>query len=65
MEIEWERNLGGSGDDFARDIRQTSDGGYIVVGTSESVDGQVGGNYGEEDFWVPSLSVFPIDNRFV
>ena len=51
----WETNLGGSGFDIARSIEQTSDGGYIVAGYSESSDGDVGDNYGEEDYWIVKL----------
>jgi len=32
----WERTFGGSGDDVAHSIQQTSDGGYIVGGYTES-----------------------------
>lgn len=51
----WEKNLGGSGIDIARAIEQTNDGGYIVAGSSASSDGDVGTNYGEEDYWVVKL----------
>jgi len=34
--IQWEKTYGGSGYDFARSIRQTSDGGYIVAGETSS-----------------------------
>jgi uncharacterized delta-60 repeat protein/uncharacterized repeat protein (TIGR02543 family) len=43
-EIEWQKTYGGSGDDFAHSIQQTSDGGYIVAGSREG------------DFWVLKLS---------
>jgi hypothetical protein len=32
----WERNYGGTGDDAAASVQQTSDGGYIVAGTTSS-----------------------------
>jgi len=32
----WTRTYGGSGDEFARDIQQTSDGGYVIVGSTNS-----------------------------
>ncbi|MRX63592.1 fibronectin type III domain-containing protein [Maribacter luteus] len=51
----WETTLGGSGFDIAKSIEQTSDGGYIVAGYSESPDGDVGGNYGERDYWAVKL----------
>ena len=51
----WEKNIGGSLVDSAGDIRQTIDGGFIVAGTSQSNDGDVGGNNGESDFWIVKL----------
>jgi|GEM_PF-889737 len=53
--IEWEQNYGGSGDDYARSIQQTLDGGYIVAGESESNDGDVSGNNGNRDYWILKL----------
>ncbi len=47
--------LGGSDLDVLRDIRQTRDGGYIVIGTTGSNDGNVIGNHGSEDVWVVKL----------
>lgn len=51
----WETNLGGSEFDIAQSVEQTTDGGYIVAGYSASSDGDVGGNYGEEDYWIVKL----------
>lgn len=53
--IIWQKALGGSNDDRANDIHETSDGGFIVVGYSNSNDGQVSGNNGDYDFWVLKL----------
>lgn len=55
-EIEWQKSFGGSANDVANSIQQTSDGGYIVAGSSNSNDGDVAGNYGSNDFWVVKLS---------
>jgi hypothetical protein len=55
-DIEWQKSLGGSYLDFAFSIKQTVDEGYIVVGTSESNDGDVTGNHGSLDFWVVKLT---------
>ncbi len=52
VHIQWQRALGGSGDDLGRFVQQTSDGGYIVAGDTESNDGDVSGNHGGADFWV-------------
>ena len=48
--IEWQQTFGGSGDDWAYSVHQTSDGGYIVGGSSDSFGS------GEVDFWVLKLS---------
>jgi len=53
--IRWQKCLGGSGDDRAYSIQQTSDGGYIVTGYTESNDGEVSGNHGSKDYWIVRL----------
>lgn len=57
--IEWQRSLGGSREDCANDVRQTTDGGYIMVGYSQSINGDVNGHFGNEftaDMWVVKLT---------
>ncbi len=54
--IEWQKSYGGSGDDWARSIQQTNDGGFIVAGSSNSNDGDVTVNHGGDDYWVVKLS---------
>ena len=53
--ITWQKSLGGSGNDQAHSIQQTTDGGYIVAGLSNSTDGDVTGNHGDYDYWVIKL----------
>jgi len=53
--IQWQRSLGGTGDDNASSVIQTSDGGYVVAGTSSSTDGDVTGNHGGDDCWIVKL----------
>lgn len=56
--IQWEKSLGGSSAEEARSIQQTSDGGYVFVGISRSVDGDVSGHHGgstNNDYWVVKL----------
>lgn len=53
--IQWEKTLGGSGTDLAYCIRQTADGGYILVGETNSTNGDITGNNGTTDFWVAKL----------
>ena len=54
--IQWEHSYGGSCNDFPYSIIQTSDGGYIVAGTTLSDDGDVKGNYWYLDYWIVKLS---------
>ncbi len=53
--IEWQKCLGGTSDDFAYSIQQTTDGGYIVAGTTQSNDSDVTGNHGSRDYWIVKL----------
>ena len=53
--IQWQKSLGGSNAEWAYDIQQTIDGGYIVCGVSGSSDGDVSVNKGNGDFWIVKL----------
>ena len=53
--IQWQKSLGGTGDENGYFIQQTLDGGYIVAGYSNSNDGDVTGNNGANDYWVVKL----------
>jgi hypothetical protein len=56
--IEWQKSLGGSSQEKARDIIATTDGGYIAVGATASSDGDVSGYHGalsNDDAWVVKL----------
>ncbi len=56
--IEWQKCLGGKGEDDAYSVQQTTDGGYIVAGGSTSFDGDVSENLdgGGLDYWVVKLN---------
>src|SRR6267143_951506 len=54
--IVWTRKLGGNGEDGARGVIQTADGGYIVAGYTMSNDGDGYGNHGASDFLVVKLN---------
>ena len=54
--IQWQKTFGGSLPDEAYHIQQTTDGGYVVAGVSQSNDGQVTGNHGGDDYWVVKLN---------
>lgn len=60
--IQWQKTLGGSQLDVAHSIQQTSDGGFIVAGRSNSIDGDVTGNHGYADCWVVKLGLCPTNN---
>lgn len=53
--LQWEKSLGGSGDDVAFSIQLASDKGYIAAGRSNSNDGDVSGNHGGLDYWVAKI----------
>ena len=45
----WTKTFGGTSSDQANSIQQTSDGGYIVAGTTQSLGA------GSSDFWILKL----------
>lgn len=55
-QIEWQVSLGGSENDIIKNIIQTSDGGYLCIGSTRSVDGDIAQNRGGTDVWLVKLS---------
>jgi hypothetical protein len=55
-DIDWQKCLGGTTNEFGRSIQQTTDGGYIIAGGSTSNNGDVTGNHGGEDIWIVKLN---------
>jgi len=53
--IQWQKFLGGTGNDIAYSICPTTDGGYIVAGASWSNDSDATGNHGDADCWIVKL----------
>ncbi len=53
--LQWQKTYGGSDDDRGRDIIQTSDAGFAILGYSKSNDGDVTQTNGFNDFWVSKL----------
>ncbi|MFN0174543.1 MAG: T9SS type A sorting domain-containing protein [Saprospiraceae bacterium] len=51
--IEWQKTFGGSNEEEASSIQQTSDGGCIVAGYTHSA---VPGHHGDADIWALKLS---------
>jgi len=54
--LQWQKCLGGSGDDRATSVYVTGDGGCIVAGYTSSTNGDVTGMQGYDDFWVVKLN---------
>jgi hypothetical protein len=53
--LQWQKTYGGSGDDRGNEVIQTTDGGYAILGYSQSNDGDVSENFGFSDYWVSKL----------
>lgn len=54
--IFWKQTIGGSGREEISDIIQTSEGGFLCTGTTDSDDGDFSGTQGRNDIWVMKLS---------
>ncbi|WP_452225651.1 hypothetical protein [Lacinutrix chionoecetis] len=54
-EIQWNKTYGGTADDKGKDIIQTTDGGYAILGSTYSNDGDVSSNNGQQDYWLAKL----------
>jgi len=53
--FDWQQCLGGTSYDAATKVFIADDGGYILVGTANSNNGNVSGNHGASDVWVLKL----------
>ena len=51
-DVEWQKCMGGTRDDIANCVQQTTDGGYIVFGHTSSLDGDLTVNNGVKGLWV-------------
>ncbi len=58
--IEWDRTIGGSGDDYLYSVKPTSDGSYLFAGSSSSVisGNKTVSNFGSTDYWIVKLNSF-------
>ncbi|HYV92291.1 MAG TPA: MopE-related protein [Chitinophagales bacterium] len=54
---QWDKDYGGTGDDFLKHLQLTSDGGYILGGYSTSgISGdKTQGNQGNKDYWIVKI----------
>ena len=55
--IQWQKCLGGTIDDYIYGIQQKRDGGYVMAGETSSNNDDVLGNHGCSDIWVVSLDL--------
>lgn len=57
-DLDWQKSFGGTGSDLLNSIQNTTDGGFILAGTSTSMKGgdKEEDNYGQEDFWIIKLN---------
>ena len=53
--LQWSKTYGGSQNDHGFDLVQSTDGGYAVLGYSQSSDGDVSENFGMSDFWISKM----------
>lgn len=54
--IQWQKPMGGGGNDAFHSICQTSDGGYASVGFTDNNSGDVSGFHGSQDIWLVKSS---------
>jgi gliding motility-associated-like protein len=56
--IRWQQTFGGKGYESARDVVETADGGFLVLGETNSTDGGVAPGFGgTKDIWLLKLDV--------
>ncbi|MFN8247916.1 MAG: hypothetical protein U0T68_03085 [Ferruginibacter sp.] len=56
LPVDLKKYFGGSGTDFGQFITGTNDGNFLVIGQTESYDGDVSGNHGGGDIWVADIN---------
>lgn len=54
--LEWQKKFGGSKDDRAASIIETTNGNFVVLGYTASADLDVTKNAGAQDFWLLKIS---------
>ena len=55
--LQWQRNYGGSKNEYGWSAQICADGGYILAGLTESTNGDVTTNHGDRDFWILKVDV--------
>lgn len=57
LTLQWQKPLGGSGGEDGFDVLETSDGGFLCIGSTSSHDGHVTGVHGDgSDLWIVKLN---------
>lgn len=59
----WQISLGGTLNESANAVEPTTDGGFLVACNSNSNNGDVSGNHGNDDYWIVKLR--PVAQRIV
>ena len=54
--LEWKKTYGGTADDRGFGLVHTQDGGYVLTGRTNSIDGDITENAGFEDYWALKIS---------
>lgn len=54
-QVIWKTLIGGSGNEWFSDLKATRDGGMVVIGTTDSQDGDITDNHGKMDFVLAKL----------
>ena len=55
-EIDWVKSFGGTGEETAQSVIHTNDGGYAILGYSQSTDGDLNGKtVAVNDYWILKL----------
>lgn len=52
----WQKMFGGSNNDKATGVVHATDGGYLIIGSVESYDGDITNYYGESDIWLVKIN---------
>jgi hypothetical protein len=56
--IQWQQSYGGKGYESARDVIQSADGSFLVLGETNSTDGGVVAGYGgTKDIWLLKIDI--------
>lgn len=55
-QVMWQKNYGGSLNESAYRIISSGDGGYLILGTTNSNDFDISGNHGKNDVWLIKIN---------